>query len=361
MQKRSLKELNLLDDFLFGSMVNYPGIGEAFSRELLKIIFQREFGKLTVIPQKVYFGADTNKHGARLDVYLEEDLSAEDALATATIYDIEPDTKDAEKYISALPKRVRFYHAKIDGNSLESGEDYRALKNVIIIMITPYDPFDLDRMIYTIQNVCVEEPDMPYEDGAKTLFLYTKGTKGNPTEELKQLLQYMEHTEETYATNDELQKIQDMVDIVKQDKEVSLAYMKIFEREAMLIDQGKELGQALERENTRKAELRAETAEQQAKTAQQQAEAAQQQVKVAEQQAEVAQQQAEVAQQQAEAAQQQLKHSIIEFLQEYTTVPQWLEDKIMSESSMATLSSWLKISAKSQSMEDFVKQTNLTE
>ena len=123
-----------------------------------------------------------------------------------------------------------------------------------------------------------------------------------------------------------------MVDIVKQDKEVSLAYMKIFEREAMLIDQGKELGQALERENTRKAELRAEAAEQQAKA----------------------------AQQQAKVAQQQLKRSIIEFLQEYTTVPQWVEDKIMSESSMDTLSSWLKISVKSQSIEDFVKQANLS-
>ena len=129
-----------------------------------------------------------------------------------------------------------------------------------------------------------------------------------------------------------------MVDIVKQDKEVSLAYMKIFEREAMLIDQGKELGQALERENTRKAELRAKAAEQQAKAAEQQAEAAQQQAKV---------------------AQQQLKRSIIEFLQEYTTVPQWVEDKIMSESSMDTLSSWLKISVKSQSIEDFVKRANL--
>ena len=118
-----------------------------------------------------------------------------------------------------------------------------------------------------------------------------------------------------------------MVDIVKQDKEVSLAYMKIFEREAMLIDQGRDL----ERENTRKAELRAEAAEQQA----------------------------EAAQQQAEVAQQQLKRSIIEFLQEYTTVPQWVEDKIVSESSMDTLSSWLKISVKSQSIEDFVKRANL--
>ena len=109
-----------------------------------------------------------------------------------------------------------------------------------------------------------------------------------------------------------------MVDIVKQDKEVSLAYMKIFEREAMLIDQGKELGQALERENTRKAELR------------------------------------------AEAAELQLKHSIIEFLQEYTTVPQWLEDKIMSETSMTTLSHWLKLSAKSDSIDDFLKVSGIT-
>jgi len=44
MQKRKLKDLNLLDDFLFNSMVTYPGIGESFSRELLRIIFQKDFG-----------------------------------------------------------------------------------------------------------------------------------------------------------------------------------------------------------------------------------------------------------------------------------------------------------------------------
>lgn len=28
MEKRKLEELNLLDDFLFGAVVTYPGIGE---------------------------------------------------------------------------------------------------------------------------------------------------------------------------------------------------------------------------------------------------------------------------------------------------------------------------------------------
>ena len=68
MAKRKLEDLNLLDDFLFGSMVTHPKVGEKFVREILKTIFGKDFGKLTVVPQKVYYGIDTDKHGARLDV-----------------------------------------------------------------------------------------------------------------------------------------------------------------------------------------------------------------------------------------------------------------------------------------------------
>jgi predicted transposase/invertase (TIGR01784 family) len=240
MQRRKLEDLNLLDDFLFTSMVTYPGIGEAFSRELLQIIFQRKFGKLKVLPQKIYPGTDIDRHGARLDVVLEdEDVQNPDG---ASIIDVEPDRNDGEKAIRSLPKRVRFYHAKIDAGSLKSGEQYGALKNVIIILITPYDPFDRDRMVYTIQNRCVEEPEMPYDDGAKTIFLYSRGTKGNPPEELRQFLEFMEHTEDSYARTPTLRNILNMVDTVKRDSEVSVEYMKIFEREAMLVDMGRDEG-----------------------------------------------------------------------------------------------------------------------
>lgn len=39
MAKRNLKELNLLDDFLFGTLVSHKEFGEAFCRELLQTIF----------------------------------------------------------------------------------------------------------------------------------------------------------------------------------------------------------------------------------------------------------------------------------------------------------------------------------
>jgi len=147
---------------------------------------------------------------------------------------------------------MRFYHAKIDARSLKSGENYRALKNVIVIMITPYDPFGLNRMVYTIRAKCEEVPDMAYDDGARTLFLYTKGTEGNPSTELKQLLQYMQNTTPENATNKTLQTIHQMVEIVKQDEEVSLSYMKIFEREEIIFNQGIEHEKAnTERERQR--------------------------------------------------------------------------------------------------------------
>ena len=259
MAKRKLEELNLLDNFLFGSMVTHPELGEKFVRELLQIIFNRQFGKLIVVPQKVYYGTDTNIHGARLDVYLEEPLSDTD-MGNSIVYDLEPDKNSNIKAVEALPRRVRFYHAKIDGDCLQSGKDYENLKNVIVVFISPYDPFGKNHMIYTIRNMCEEIPSLTYDDGARTIFLYTKGTEGNPPKEVIQLLHYMEHTTTENAVNDSLKNIDQMVYAVKHDREVSLNYMKMIEWEKMLIRQGRKEEQA----NTEKERLRADSAEERA-------------------------------------------------------------------------------------------------
>lgn len=267
MVRRTLQELNLIDDFLFGTMLSYPKISELFARKLLKIIFGREFGVMRVIPQKVYHGADTDQHGTRLDVYLEEE-SDELTAEVADLFDVEMEKKSDDVSVKSLPKRLRFYHAKIDSHSLKSGEQYQRLKNVIVIMIMPFDPFGLDRMVYTIRSLCEEEPSMPYDDGARTLFLYTKGKKGNPPEALRALLRYVEQTTQENACTGDLQEIQRMVEQVKQDEEVSLELMKIYEKEEMLLRIGRKEGMEearadIEREKQRadEAVARAERAE----------------------------------------------------------------------------------------------------
>ena len=226
--KKRLREMNLLDDFLFGSVVSYPRIGERFVRILLKTIFGREFGRLSVTAQKAFYGADTGLHGARLDVYIEPE--GEDPEGNVTVYDMEPDQNDKAKDRRALPRRVRFYHGKITARSLNSGIGYDGLKDVVVIMILPYDPFGLNRMMYTVKNKCVEVPGMEYEDGASTLFLYTGGTKGVPNEALKQLLHYMEKTTSANAVNDDLREVHKMVEIIKIDPETTISCVRLTEK-----------------------------------------------------------------------------------------------------------------------------------
>ncbi len=125
MAQKTLQNLNLLDDFLFGTLLSNEEFGEQFGRILLEIIFQKKFGRLKVVPQKVYFGRNTSLHGTRLDVYLEE-VPGEDLLGQASVYDVEPDNSPGT--IRELARRTRFYHSLIDSKSLRSGLKYEALK-----------------------------------------------------------------------------------------------------------------------------------------------------------------------------------------------------------------------------------------
>ncbi len=235
-ERKQLEELNLISNFLFGSVMTHPQYGPYVGRIILEMILQRKVGELIVVPQKMYYGNDTHLHGVQLDVYLEESVDE------AVVYDVEPELDARPEAIKALPKRVRFYHAKMSSKALKSGEKYSALKNEVIIMITPFDPFGMDRMLYTVKNRCVEEPDMPYEDGALTLFLYTKGRIGIPSEEVKQLLAYMENSSAENATNNFLQELHDMVEHVKHDEEVSIRYMRMMEDERDLLERGRQMG-----------------------------------------------------------------------------------------------------------------------
>ena len=128
-RRKTLEELNLLDNFLFNAMLTYPDTGEAFIRKLLETLFDRKFPHLKIHPQKTFIGLNTGLRGARLDVYIEEDGSVQiHDEAIPTVYDVEPDHNKDAAQIKAFPKRARFYHAAIDRVALKSGENFGKLK-----------------------------------------------------------------------------------------------------------------------------------------------------------------------------------------------------------------------------------------
>lgn len=182
-----------------------------------------------------------------MDAYIE-DISDEadmpgaemvDAQVMPDIYDLEPNNS-YEK--NALPKRMRYYHGLIDTQLLAAGTEYEKLQNVVIIIILPYDPFGKNQMIYTVQNQCIEDNSVPYEDGAKKIFLYTKGTEGNPSQKLRDMLRYIEETTVDNVTNQEIDAIHQLVNRVKRRREVGINYMKSWERDKMVRDEGIRLG-----------------------------------------------------------------------------------------------------------------------
>ena len=99
---------------------------------------------------------------------------------------------------------------------------------------------------------------MPYEDGARTIFLYTRGKKGRVPEKLRQLLEYFENTTEKHAESEDLQQLHQLVERVKKDEEVSADYMLWSEREQMWEENGYERGRAEERKRTEEERKRTE-------------------------------------------------------------------------------------------------------
>ncbi len=97
-------------------------------------------------------------------------------------------------------------------------------------------------MVYTIRNQCVEDSSVSYDDGATKIFLYTKGKEGNPSQELKDMLKYIENTSDENVTNENLNSIHQIVKNTKHRKEVGINYMKSWEHDEMVRNEGIELG-----------------------------------------------------------------------------------------------------------------------
>lgn len=237
---RPLEDLDLIDNFLFQQLLSQEGDGEEFAKILLSTILEKPIRKVRITPQKTILGADTCNHGVRLDAYIEdvsdlENPGLSDAELLPDIYDIEPN-KTYEK--DTLPKRMRYYHGLIDSQLLSTGSNYIKLPNVVIIFILPYDPFDKNRMVYTMQSSCKEDSSVNYDDGARKIFLYTKGTEGNPSQSLKDMLKYIQKSTEDNVTNPDLASIQQLVTKVKHKKEVGINYMKSWEVEEMVRKEG---------------------------------------------------------------------------------------------------------------------------
>ena len=140
-------------------------------------------------------------------------------------------------------------------------------------MITTFDPFGYDHILYTVRNTCIEVPELPYDDGSVTFFFYTKGRKGECADEIRELLHFMEKTQDANAVSSRIRQILDMVSMVKHDERMKVAYVKSFERDELIREEVREEMQAeVDRAKAEATEAKSEAVEARAETAEARAE-----------------------------------------------------------------------------------------
>ncbi len=216
--KRTLKDLNLMDKFLFDEAME----DKDNMKTLLDIVLGQDT-HLKYPPQteKEFRNSKENRQ-IRLDVYeIDED---------DVVYDTEPQKQNTKN----LPKRSRLYQGLIDSNLLPPGSiDFNALNTVIIIMIMPFDLFGYELYQYTFRMKCEEISELELEDGATRIFLNSHGKHPefvNP--ELIELSEYMEKSTDTVAKKCESKRIHQMherITKLKSSKEMEIKYMQKWE------------------------------------------------------------------------------------------------------------------------------------
>ncbi len=217
--KKTLQELDLIDNFLSNAIASNKEINEPFYRLLLSVLLGKEIKTVRVLAQQIIPASTPELRGIRMDVEITE---YEEGNVT-NVYDVEPHLKDTLH----LPRHNRYYQAKIDGRYVRRGlKDFSGIPNLYVITITNYDLFGKDYMMYTVRNSCVEVPELEYDDGLQFVYFYTKGKKGG-SQAIKNMLTYIQNSDSKNAVDEATRKMDSYVMKVKNLPEVEAGYMTL--------------------------------------------------------------------------------------------------------------------------------------
>ena len=214
------------------------------------------------------------------------------------IFDVEMQNRNEGN----IPKRTRFYQALIDAPILKSGErGFDKMNPLYIIIICNYDPYGKKKYCYTFDNQCKEVPGLRLGDEVTKLLLSTKGeNKEEVSKELVDFLHYVTESNENGLSDEcdeRLKRLHESIREIKASADMEVEYMKMEERERIIRDEGKQIGII-----NGKIE------------------------------------------------------SVLELLEDKGEVPEKVKAEIFAETDPEVLKKWLRLAAKSETIEEFCKE-----
>ena len=234
------------------------------------------------------------KRGVRLDFIAESE--------DGRIFDVEMQNRNEGN----IPKRTRFYQALIDAPILKSGErGFDKMNPLYIIIICNYDPYGKKKYCYTFDNQCKEVPGLRLGDEVTKLLLSTRGeNKEEVSKELVDFLHYVTESNENGLPDEcdeRLKRLHESIREIKASADMEVEYMKMEERERIIRDEGVEFGKQIGIINGK-------------------------------------------------------IEDILELLEDKGDVPEKVKAEILAETDPEVLKKWLRLAAKSETIEEFCKE-----
>lgn len=234
------------------------------------------------------------KRGVRLDFIAESE--------DGRIFDVEMQNRNEGN----IPKRTRFYQALIDAPILKSGErGFDKMNPLYIIIICNYDPYGKKKYCYTFDNQCKEVPGLRLGDEVTKLLLSTKGE--NEEEVSKELVDFLHYVTESNENglpdecDERLKRLHESIREIKASADMEVEYMKMEERERIIRDEGVEFGKQIGIINGK-------------------------------------------------------IEAVLELLEDKGEVPEKVKAEIFAETDPEVLKKWLRLAAKSETIEEFCKE-----
>ena len=140
--------------------------------------------KITAVKRRenehpVNYLAFDDERGVRFDAIIEDDQER--------FYDVEMQVANQP----GLGKRVRYYQAQIDQETLKKGEDYDDLRESYVIFFCAFDPCGQDRRLYQFHYYEDDDRQLRLPTNSHVILINALGTKGQITPALAAVLDVM--------------------------------------------------------------------------------------------------------------------------------------------------------------------------
>ena len=140
--------------------------------------------KITAVKRRenehpVNYLAFDDERGVRFDAIIEDDQER--------FYDVEMQVVNQP----GLGKRVRYYQAQIDQETLKKGEDYDDLRESYVIFFCAFDPCGQDRRLYQFHYYEDDDRRLRLPTNSHVILINALGTKGQITPALAAVLDVM--------------------------------------------------------------------------------------------------------------------------------------------------------------------------